>query len=41
MLNFNFISPTRFIFGPGRENEAGACVKAVGGQRVLDRKSVV
>lgn len=35
MLNFNFISPTRFIFGPGRENEAGACVKAVGGQRVL------
>ena len=35
MLDFDFCSPTRFIFGKGREAEAGACVKAIGGQRVL------
>ena len=35
MRDFDFVSPTRFLFGPGRESEAGACVKALGGSRVL------
>ena len=35
MLDFDFCSPTRFVFGQGREAEAGACVKAIGGRRVL------
>ena len=35
MLKFDFYSPTRFIFGPGRESEAGSQVKAIGGSRVL------
>jgi alcohol dehydrogenase len=35
MLNFDFFSPTRFIFGPGRECEAGSQIKQIGGQRVL------
>ena len=35
MNNFDFYSPTRFIFGPGRENEVGKWVREVGGSRVL------
>ncbi len=35
MENFNFYSPTEFVFGKGRENEAGAYVKKYGGTKVL------
>lgn len=35
MLDFDFFSPTRFVFGAGRESEVGDCVKLVGGSRVL------
>lgn len=35
MDNFNFYSPTQFIFGRNRENEAGKYVKRFGGSRVL------
>ena len=35
MDNFNFYSPTEFVFGKERENEAGAYVKKYGGTRVL------
>jgi len=35
MNNFNFYSPTQFIFGKGRENEAGKYVKRFGGTKVL------
>lgn len=35
MNNFNFYSPTEFVFGRGRENEAGSMVKKYGGSRVL------
>ena len=35
MNNFNFYSPTYFIFGKERENEAGKYVKRFGGTRVL------
>lgn len=35
MLDFDFFSPTRFVFGAGRESEVGDCVKSVGGSRVL------
>ncbi len=35
MLNFNFYSPTFFVFGKDRENEAGKLVKNHGGTRVL------
>ena len=35
MNNFNFYSPTYFVFGKERENEAGALVKRFGGTRVL------
>lgn len=35
MNNFNFYSPTQFIFGRERENEAGKYVKRFGGSRVL------
>ena len=35
MNNFNFYSPTFFVFGKERENEAGKYVKRFGGQRVL------
>ncbi len=35
MLNFDYCSPTRFIFGPGRESEAGFLIKQIGGRRVL------
>ncbi|MBQ8781427.1 MAG: iron-containing alcohol dehydrogenase [Oscillospiraceae bacterium] len=35
MDNFNFYSPTEFVFGKERENEAGAYVKKYGGSKVL------
>ena len=35
MENFNFYSPTEFVFGKGRENEVGKYVKKYGGSKVL------
>ena len=35
MDNFNFYSPTEFVFGKDRENETGKYVKKYGGTRVL------
>lgn len=35
MDNFNFYSPTEFVFGKNRENETGTYVKKFGGSRVL------
>ena len=35
MDNFNFYSPTEFVFGKNRENETGIYVKKFGGSRVL------
>ncbi|MBP1536767.1 MAG: iron-containing alcohol dehydrogenase [Ruminococcus sp.] len=35
MNNFNFYSPTEFVFGKGRENDAGKYVKKYGGKKVL------
>ena len=35
MENFNFYSPTEFVFGQNRENEAGFYVKKYGGTKVL------
>ena len=35
MDNFNFYSPTEFVFGKGRENESGKYVRKYGGSRVL------
>lgn len=35
MNNFNFYSPTEFVFGKGRENDAGKYVKKYGGNKVL------
>ena len=35
MDNFNFYSPTEFVFGRDRENEAGEYVKKYGGSKVL------
>ena len=35
MENFNFYSPTEFVFGKDRENEAGNYVKQYGGTNVL------
>lgn len=35
MDNFNFYSPTYFVFGRGRENEAGKYIKRFGGSKVL------
>ena len=35
MNNFNFYSPTSFVFGKGRETEAGKYVKRFGGTKVL------
>lgn len=35
MENFNFLSPTEFVFGRGRETESGEYVKKYGGSRVL------
>lgn len=35
MLDFDFYSPTQFVFGRGRENECGECVLRHGGSKVL------
>ena len=35
MNNFNFYSPTEFVFGKGRAAEAGHFVKKYGGTKVL------
>ena len=35
MLNFEFCSPTRFVFGRDTQNRAGALVLAHGGTRAL------
>ena len=35
MDNFNFYSPTEFVFGMNRENECGELVKKYGGNKVL------
>ncbi|MCQ2417613.1 MAG: iron-containing alcohol dehydrogenase [Oscillospiraceae bacterium] len=35
MENFNFYSPTEFVFGKDRENECGKYVKQYGGTKVL------
>lgn len=35
MNNFNFYSPTQFVFGRERENETGKYIKRFGGSRVL------
>lgn len=35
MDNFNFYSPTEFVFGRGTESESGRCVKKYGGTKVL------
>ena len=35
MDNFNFYSPTEFVFGRNRENETGKYVKKFGGSKVL------
>ncbi|MBE6025124.1 MAG: iron-containing alcohol dehydrogenase [Cellulosilyticum sp.] len=35
MDNFNFYSPTEFLFGRDRENECGAYIKKYGGKKVL------
>ena len=35
MNNFNFYSPTHFVFGKNRETEAGKYVKRFGGSKVL------
>ena len=35
MLNFNFYSPTEFVFGKGRENECGKMVRKFGGSKGL------
>lgn len=34
MENFNFYSPTEFVFGQDRENECGKYVKKFGGSKV-------
>ena len=35
MENFNFYSPTEFVFGKDRESEVGSYVKKYGGTKVL------
>ena len=35
MLNFNFYSPTYFVFGKDKENQVGHYVKRFGGTKVL------
>ena len=38
MENFEFVSPTHFVFGHGAENQVGEKLAAAGAKRV-DRKS--
>lgn len=35
MNNFQFYSPTEFVFGKDTENKTGACIKKHGGTKVL------
>ena len=35
MDNFNFYSPTEFVFGKDRENECGEYVRKYGGNKIL------
>ena len=35
MINFDFYTPTRVLFGADRENEAGKQVAAFGGHKVM------
>lgn len=35
MLNFEFCSPTKFVFGKGTEEKAGALIRQFGGSKVL------
>ena len=35
MLNFEFCSPTKFVFGRDTQSKAGELVKAFGGSRAL------
>ena len=35
MLNFEFCSPTKFVFGRGTQQEAGRLVREAGGTRAL------
>lgn len=35
MKNFNFVSPTKIYFGPGKENDVGSILKERGATRVL------
>lgn len=35
MLSFTYYSPTRFVFGPGKEKETGALIQEAGSSRVL------
>ena len=35
MLNFEFCSPTKFVFGRGAEEKVGSLVKEAGGTRAL------
>ncbi len=35
MKNFNFVSPTKIYFGPGKENDVGAILKEFGASKVL------
>jgi alcohol dehydrogenase YqhD (iron-dependent ADH family) len=35
MLNFNFLIPTRLVFGKGTQNDVGKLVKQYGGKKVL------
>ena len=35
MNNFNFYSPTYFVFGKERENETGKYISRFGGKKVL------
>ena len=35
MVNFEYYTPTKVVFGKDRENEVGKLVKAYGGTKVL------
>ena len=35
MKNFEFVSPTKIYFGPGKENDVGSILKDFGASRVL------
>ena len=35
MLNFNYYSPTEFVFGRGAEERAGEMIRKRGGTKVL------